>query len=84
MRFSFGFFAVLTLSQVSSTLPSAMLTAAEMRVCTMDAMVLLASWSALLPEIGASSIVSARSRSRLLAISSFSLKESTFPKDGPA
>ena len=53
---------------------------AEIRLLTMEAIVLLLSSSALLPPMGASSIVSAFSLSRLLAISSFSLKVSSLPR----
>ena len=64
------------LSQVAATSPPATFTPAISGEATMAAMVLPASWSALPPSMGASSMPSTFSRSRLRAISSFSLKVS--------
>ena len=75
-----GFPATWMLFQVFSISPSAILTQAEILLFTMEAIVLLESSSALPVPIGASSMVSDFSRSRLLAISSFSLKESALPR----
>ena len=73
-RFSRGCRAPLTLSQVAATSPPATSTPAINAVLTMAAMVFPASWSALLPLWGASSMPSTFSRSSPRAISSFSLK----------
>ena len=68
-----------------ATVYSAMKDAAALiRQDTIEAMVRLASWSALEPEIGASSMASARSLSMLRAISSFSLKDISLPESLPS
>ena len=63
------------LSQVSSTMPTPTSTAADRAVLTIEAMVLLDSWSAFAAPIAGNSIVSSFRRSRVLATSSFSLND---------